>query len=145
MLTSRAKWLYSTAISFFAVLIMTDVVAAERTVYVVNAAYPQASDPVKNLVMRYDVASDGTLVNGRVFADLTSKIDGLADGLKVDAKGNLYTAGPGGIWVLSPAGKHLGTIEPPETPANCGWGNDGKTLYMTVVTSVYRVRTLVGR
>jgi gluconolactonase len=107
--------------------------------------YVNNSDPAKNLVMRYDVAADGTLSNGRVFADLTSKIDGLADGMKVDAKGNIYTAGPGGIWVLSPAGKHLGTIAPPETPANCGWGEDGKTLYMTAVTSVYRVKTLVGR
>jgi len=110
-----------------------------KTLYVNN------SDPAKNLVMRYDVAADGTLVNGRVFADLTSKIDGLADGLKVDAKGNVYTTGSGGVWVLSPAGRHLGTIEPPETPANCAWGEDGKTLYMTAVTSVYRVRTLVGR
>jgi len=107
--------------------------------------YINNSDPAKNLVMRYDVAADGTLGNGRVFADLTSKVDGLADGMKVDAKGNVYTTGPGGIWVLSPAGKHLGTIAPPETPANCGWGDDGKTLYMTAVTSVYRVRTLVGR
>lgn len=107
--------------------------------------YVNNSDPAKNLVMRYDVAADGTLVNGRVFANLTSKIDGLADGMKVDAKGNVYTTGPGGIWVLSPAGTHLGTIAPPETPANCGWGDDGKTLYMTAVTSVYRVRTLVGR
>jgi gluconolactonase len=95
--------------------------------------------------MRYDVVADGTLVNGRVFADLTSKIDGVADGMKVDAKGNVYTAGPGGVWVLLPSGKHLGTIAPPETPANCAWGDDGKTLYMTAVTSVYRVRTLVGR
>ena len=107
--------------------------------------YVNNSDPAKDLVMRYDVAADGTLTNGRVFADLTSKIDGLADGMKIDAKGNLYTAGPGGVWVLSPAGTHLGKIEPPETPANCAWGDDGKTLYMTAVTSVYRVRTLVGR
>jgi len=110
-----------------------------KTLYVNN------SDPAKNLVMRYDVAEDGTLGNGRVFADLTSKVDGLADGLKVDAKGNVYTSGPGGVWVLSPEGKHLGTIEPPEVPANCGWGDDGKTLYMTAVTGVYRIRTLVGR
>lgn len=110
-----------------------------KTLYVNN------SDPAKNLVMRYDVAADGTLSNGRVFADLTSKIDGLADGMKLDAKGNLYTAGPGGIWVLSPSGKHLGTIAPPDTPANCGWGDDGKTLYMTAVTGIYSVRTLVGR
>ena len=107
--------------------------------------YVNNSDAAKNLVMRYDVAADGTLANGRVLADLTSKTDGLTDGLKVDAKGNLYTSGPGGIWVLSPEGKHLGTIEPPEVPANCGWGDDGKTLYMTAVTGVYRVRTLVGR
>ena len=80
-----------------------------------------------------------------MFADLTSKTDGLADGLKVDAKGNVYTTGPGGVWVLSPAGKHLGTIKPPEIPANCGWGDDGKTLYMTAVTGIYRVKTLVGK
>jgi gluconolactonase len=110
-----------------------------KTLYVNN------SDPAKNLVMRYDVGADGTLSNGRVFADLTSKVDGLADGMKVDARGNVYTAGPGGIWILSPQGKHLGTIHLPEIPANCGWGDDGKTLYMTAVTSIYRVRTLVGR
>ena len=107
--------------------------------------YVNNSDPAKNLVMRYDVAADGTLVNGRVFANVTSKIDGLADGMKVDAKGNLYTTGPGGVWVLSPTGTHLGTIAPPETPANCAWGDDGKTLYMTAVTGIYRVRTLVGQ
>jgi gluconolactonase len=107
--------------------------------------YVNNSDPAKNIVMRYDVAADGTLANGRVFANLTSKVDGLADGMKVDAKGNVYTTGPGGIWVLSASGKHLGTIEPPETPANCAWGDDGKTLYMTAVTGIYRIRTLVGR
>ena len=107
--------------------------------------YVNNSDPAKNLVMRYDVAADGTLRNGRVFANLTSKIDGLADGMKVDAKGNVYTTGPGGVWILSPAGKHLGTIAPPEIPANCGWGDDGKTLYMTAVTGIYRIRTLVGQ
>jgi gluconolactonase len=107
--------------------------------------YVNNSDAAKNLVMRYDVAADGTLANGRVFADLTGKGDGLADGLKVDARGNVYTTGPAGVWVFTPAGKHLGTIKPPEVPANCGWGDDGKTLYMTAVTSVYRIRTLVGR
>jgi len=107
--------------------------------------YVNNSDAAKNLVMRYDVAADGTLANGRVLADLTSKVEGLADGLKVDAKGNIYTTGPAGVWVLSPEGKHLGTIKTPEIPANCGWGDDGKTLYMTATTGVYRVKTLVGR
>jgi gluconolactonase len=107
--------------------------------------YVNNSDPAKDLVMRYDVAADGTLSGGRVFADLTSKTEGLADGLKVDSKGNLYTSGPGGVWVLSPAGAHLGTIKTPETAVNCAWGDDGKTLYMTAVTGIYRVKTLVGR
>ena len=107
--------------------------------------YVNNSDAAKNLVMRYDVAADGTRRRGRVFADLTSKATGLADGLKVDSRGNLYTTGPGGVWVFSPAGKHLGTIKPPEIPANCAWGDDGKTLYMTAVTGIYRVKTLVGK
>lgn len=107
--------------------------------------YVNNSDAAKNVVMRYDAAPDGTLSGGRVFADLTSKTDGLADGLKVDAQGNVYTTGPGGVWVFSPAGAHLGTIKPPETPANCAWGEDGKTLYMTAVTGIYRVKTLVGK
>jgi len=107
--------------------------------------YVNNSDAAKDLVMRYDVAADGTLSGGRVFADLTSKTDGLADGLKVAARGNVYTSGPGGVWVLSPAGVHLGTIKPPETPVNCGWGDDGKTLYMTAITGIYRVKTLVGK
>jgi gluconolactonase len=107
--------------------------------------YVNNSDAAENLVMRYDVAPDGTLSGGRVFADLTSKIDGLADGLKLDSQGNLYTTGPGGVWVFSATGAHLGTIKPPETPANCGWGEDGKTLYMTAVTGIYRVKTLIGR
>ena len=107
--------------------------------------YVNNSDAAKNLVMRYDVAADGTLANRQVFADLTSTVEGLADGLKVDAQGNVYTSGPGGIWVFSPEGKHLGTIRPPEVPANCGWGDDGKTLYMTAVTGVYRIKTLIGR
>jgi gluconolactonase len=110
-----------------------------------RSLYVNNSDPAKNLVMRYDVAADGTLGAGRVFADLTGKGDGLADGLKVDARGHVYTTGPAGVWVFTPAGKHLGTIKPPEIPANCGWGDDGKTLYMTAVTSVYRIKTLVGR
>jgi gluconolactonase len=107
----------------------------EKTLYVAN------SDPKQKVWMRYDVAGDGTLTNGRVFFDATAeKEDGLPDGMKVDTQGNLYCAGPGGVWVFSPEGKHLGTIKPPETPANCNWGDDGKTLYITARTGLYRIK-----
>ena len=63
------------------------------------------------------------------------------DGLKVDQQGNLYVSGPGGVWILSPRGVHLGTLVAPELPANFAWGDvDGRTLYLTARTGLYRVR-----
>ena len=108
----------------------------EKTLYVAN------SDPEKKLWMAYAVAADGTISQGRVFFDVTAeKEDGLPDGLKVDSQGNVYCTGPGGVWIFSPEGKHLGTIQPAEVPANCHWGDaDAKTLYMTARTGLYRVR-----
>ena len=95
--------------------------------------------------MRYDVAQDGSISGGRKFATVSpSKDSGVPDGMKVDSKGNVYATGPGGILVFSPSGKHLGTIRMPELAANCGWGDDGKTLYITASTSVYRVRLAVA-
>ena len=93
----------------------------QKTLYIAN------SDEKHKVWMSYDVGGDGTASNGRVFFDVTAETeDGLPDGMKVDALGNLYCAGPGGIWVFSARGKHLGTIKPGETPANCNWGDDGK-------------------
>ena len=110
----------------------------EKTLYVAN------SDPDRRIWMRYDVDSAGALRNGQVFADVTAHEDGgLPDGLKMDVHGNMFTTGPGGVWVFTAAGKHLGTIKLPEQPANCGWGDDWRTLYMTAETSIYRVRTAV--
>jgi gluconolactonase len=110
-----------------------------------NVLYIANSDDKHKVWMRYDVAADGTVSNGRVFADVTAeKEDGTPDGMKVDSLGNVYGSGPGGLWVFSPEGKHLGTIKPPETPANCNWGDDGKTLYITARTSVYRIRLAVA-
>ena len=107
----------------------------EKVLYVAN------SDEKRKIWMRYDVRPDGTVSNGRVFYDATSQADaGLPDGLKVDSKGNVYATGPGGVLIFSPDGKHLGTIKVDETPANCGWGDDGKTLYMTAVTGLYRIK-----
>jgi gluconolactonase len=107
----------------------------EKTLYVAN------SDPQKKLWMRYDVAADGSVSNGRVFFDVTAETaDGLPDGLKVDTQGNVYATGPGGVWIFAPNGEHLGTIKPTEVPANVGWGDDGKTLYMTARTGLYRIK-----
>jgi DNA-binding beta-propeller fold protein YncE len=82
-----------------------------KTLYVANC------DEARKIWMAYDVAADGTVSNGRVFADVTSsQADGLPDGLKVDEHGNVYATGPGGVWVFAPNGKHLGTIKPPRKP-----------------------------
>jgi gluconolactonase len=67
------------------------------------------------------------------------------DGMKVDRRGNLYVSGPGGVWIISSAGKHLGTMKLPHLPANFAWGDaDAKTLYMTARGSLYRARMEVG-
>lgn len=99
------------------------------------------SDPDRKNWMRYPVAEDGTVGAGRVFYDVTSvNEEGLPDGLVLDQAGRLYGTGPGGVWVFSPDGVHLGTIRPDEVPVNVAWGNDGSTLYMTARTGVYRIR-----
>jgi len=110
----------------------------EKTLYVSN------SDPDRRIWMRYDVDAAGIARHGQVFADVTAHKDGGApDGLKIDVHGNLFATGPGGVWVFTPAGKHLGTIKLPEQPANCAWGDDWRTLYVTAETSIYRLRTAV--
>jgi gluconolactonase len=89
----------------------------------------------------FDVESDGTLRNGRVFHDMNCKIAGSPDGMKVDVGGNLYCTGPGGVWVFNDQGTHLGTIAIREKPSNCAWGgDDGRTLFITAQSSIYRVR-----
>ncbi len=94
--------------------------------------------------MRYDVAEDGIVRNGRVFADVDDSTEpGVPDGMKIDVQGNVYAAGPGGVWVYSEGGKHLGTIKTPESPANCAWGDDWRSLYITAITSIYRVKVSV--
>ena len=100
-------------------------------------------DPGKKVIMRYPVTADGTLGNGSVFFDITTSVPGddVWDGLKVDTNGNLYAAGPQGVYILDPAGKHLGTIALPEHVANFAWGDDDfRTLYLTASTGLYRIR-----
>jgi gluconolactonase len=99
-------------------------------------------DDNKKIVMRYEVGAEGNLSNGRLFFDMThAKGEDALDGIKVDQQGNLYVSGPGGLWILSPAGKHLGTIIAPMHPHNMAWGDeDGKTLYLTARSGLYRMQ-----
>jgi len=102
-------------------------------------------DVARKVIMRYEVSPDGSLHDGVVFLDLTAVPGEQAfDGLKVDRKGNVYAAGPGGLLVISPEGKQLGTIRFSEQPANLAWGDaDRQTLYVTARTGLYRVRLSV--
>jgi gluconolactonase len=110
----------------------------EKILYVSN------SDEARRIWMRYDVAANGTVSNGRVFFDASAdRAPGVPDGMKIDVRGNIWATGPSAVFVFSPDGKHLGTIEPPEDPANCAWGDDGRSLYLTAETGVYRLKTLV--
>jgi gluconolactonase len=108
----------------------------ERYLYVDNW------DLQRKVLMRYEVATEGTLSNGKVFYDFTKHPEPVAlDGIKVDQRGNVYVSAPGGIWILSPEGKALGRIVPPEHDANFAWGDaDGKALYLTASTGLYRIR-----
>ena len=92
--------------------------------------------------MRYSVQPDGSVTSGKVLFAVTNETGaGGPDGIKVDRQGNIWGAGPGGVWILSPEGKHLGTIRVPESVGNLAWGDqDGKSLYITASTSVYKVR-----
>jgi gluconolactonase len=112
----------------------------EKTFYVSN------SDPDKAVWMAYNVNSDGTIANGRIFADMTERArkgeKGLPDGMKVDEQGNLFATGPGGLHVFAPDGTLLGTLATGEATSNCAWGEDGKTLFITADQYLLRIRTM---
>ena len=96
--------------------------------------------------LRYRVQPDGSVTDGIVFLDASNDpADGGPDGLRVDHEGNIYGSGPGGVWIISPEGKHIGTIKVPERVSNVAWGDqDGKTLYITASTSLYRIKLKVA-
>ena len=106
----------------------------ERFLYVGNW------DADRSVVLRYAVTAAGDLSDAVVFADLTGEPgEDSIDGLAVDPSGNVHVCGPGGIWVLAPDGTRLGLLELPESPHNLAWGDDGSTLYVTALSSVYRL------
>lgn len=109
----------------------------EKTLYVAN------SDPKIAIWKAFPVKSDGTLGEGKVFFDSTmwvGKKKGLPDGLKVDVAGNLFATGPGGVLVFAPDGTHLGTIATGVPTANCAFGDDGMTLYVTANDQICKIR-----
>ena len=113
----------------------------EKTLYIAQ------SDPNRAIIMAYPVQADGSLGKGKVFYDATpvvkeGKLKGLPDGLKLDKKGNLFATGPGGILIISPEAKLLGRIDVNEPTANCAWGDDGSTLYITSNMHLCRIKTL---
>lgn len=107
--------------------------------------YLYANGSQNKYVRRYEVQADDTLTNSEMFIDMSAdKATGITDGMKVDSKGNLYESGPRGIWIVSPEGKHLGTILTPEYVANLCFGDrDNKTLYIAARTGVYKIRVSI--
>ncbi|RDB06354.1 SMP-30/gluconolactonase/LRE family protein [Runella aurantiaca] len=107
--------------------------------------YVAQSDPYKSVIMAFQMLSDGSVGTSKVFYDATPMVKqglpGLPDGLKVDANGNVWSTGPGGVLILSPSGKLLGRIDTGEATANCGWGDDGSTLYITADMYLCRIKT----
>lgn len=111
----------------------------EKTLYVANA------DAEKPVVAAYALQPGGSAMPGRVFFDATPLVragrKGVPDGMKVDQRGNVFLTGPGGVLVLSPTGKHLGTIVTGQPTANCAFGDDGSMLYITANDRLLRIRT----
>lgn len=109
----------------------------EKTLYV------DQSDPEAAIWKKFPVKADGTLGKGEIFFDATEyvgKHKGLPDGLKVDKDGNVFATGPGGVWVFDSSGKPLGRFDTKEATANCGWGDDGSTLYICADMYLCRVK-----
>jgi len=123
-------------------LMVKDMPATNGLAFSPDEKYLYVNGSRDNYVNRYDVGADGTLANGKLFIDMRKETaPGVTDGLRVDTKGNLYETGPGGVWIVSPEGKHLGTIRAPEISTNVGFGDaDRKTLYIAARTSIYKIR-----
>jgi gluconolactonase len=102
------------------------------------------NDTDRQHIRAFDVTADGTLAGGAVWAETTGEGAGAPDGMKIDAAGNLYCCGPGGIHVFAADATCLGVIRVPEYAANFAWGEaDLRSLFVTASTSLYRVRTVV--
>jgi len=110
----------------------------ERTLYVAN------SDPRRPIWMAYSLDEKGAVTGKRVFADASDLVGdsapGLPDGMAVATDGHIFATAPGGVLVFTPDGKRLGRIETGTAIANCAFGDDGRTLYMTSAKFLARIR-----
>src|SRR5947208_6255887 len=123
-------------------LVINDIPNTNGLAFSPDEKYLYANGSRDKFVKRYEVQPDGTLTNGMMFIDISQDpTPGITDGLRVDIKGNLYETAAGGVWIISPEGKHLGTILTPELAANVEFGDaDRKTLYIAARTSIYKIR-----
>ncbi len=123
-------------------LIVKDLPRPNGLAFSPDEKFLYVADSGKKVWMRYRVQPDGTVTDGMVFLDPSNDpAPGVPDGLRVDKKGNIYSSGPGGVWIITPEGKHIGTIKVPEVVSNVAWGDkDGKTLYITASTTIFRIK-----
>jgi gluconolactonase len=114
------------------VLLMDDCKMPNGLAFSPDESILYVNDTRERHIRAFDVNPDGTVSSGRVFIKMEGDEPGSPDGMKVDKEGNVYCTGPGGIWVISPDGKALGSIKVPEMASNFAWGDsDWKTLYIT--------------
>lgn len=123
-------------------LIIKDLARPNGIAFSPDEKFLYIAESGKRVWLRYSVQADGTVSDGHVFLDVSSDpAIGSPDGMRVDKKGNIYSSGPGGVWIISPEGQHLGTIKVPEKVGNLAWGDaDGKTLYIVASTSLFRIK-----
>ncbi|MBJ7320270.1 MAG: SMP-30/gluconolactonase/LRE family protein [Brevundimonas sp.] len=112
----------------------------QRTLYVA------VSDPERPLLLAYDLSRTGPAMKPRVLMDFSDQVGpsnpGLPDGMAVDRAGHLFATGPGGVHVLTPEGRSLGRIDTGGAAANCTFGEDGRSLFITAGDRLLRLRTL---
>ena len=126
-------------------LVIKDLARPNGLAFSPDEKFLYVAESGKKQWMRYRVLPNGSVSDGSLFLDASNdKADGGPDGLRVDKEGNIYGSGPGGVWIISADGKHIGTIKVPERVSNVAWGDqDGKTLYITASTSLFRIKLSV--
>jgi gluconolactonase len=126
-------------------LIIKDLARPNGVAISPDEKYLYIAESGKRCIYKYDLHADGSVGTASMFIDTTgSPGAGAPDGMRVDKKGNVYSSGPGGVWIMSPEGKHIGTIKVPERVGNLTFGEkDGQTLFIVASTSVFRIRLKV--